>query len=77
MMFDHPALVRPFGYLMDYRCGRKLDGTSARSSQAAQVVGTFVLAAVVAVKRLAGETLPDALIVSDPATIARGSGSVQ
>jgi len=77
MTFDHPALVRPVGYLMDYQCGRKLDGTSARSSEAAQAVGTFVLAAVVAIKRLAGEPLPAALIVSDPATIVYGSGAVQ
>jgi hypothetical protein len=77
MRFDHPVLVRPVGYLMDYRCGRKLDGTSARSSEAAQTVGTFVLAAVVAIKRLAGDPLPDALVVSDPETVACGSAAIQ
>lgn len=77
MRFDHPVLVRPVRYLMDYRCGRKLDGTSARSSEAAQTVGTFVLAAVVAIKRLAGDPLPDALVVSDPVDVACGSGAIQ
>lgn len=77
MTFDHPVLVRPVCYLIDYRCGRKLDGASARSSEAAQAVGTFVLAAVVAIKRLAGEPLPDALIVSDPVSLAYGSGAIQ
>lgn len=77
MFFDHPALADSVGYLLDERCGRRLNGTSARSSEAARTVGTSVLAAVVAIKRMAGEPLPDALIVSDPATVAYGSGSVQ
>jgi hypothetical protein len=77
MFLDHPALADSVGYLLDERCGRRLNGTSARSSEAARTVGTQVLAAVVAVKRMAGEPLPDALIVSDPAAVAYGSGVVQ
>lgn len=77
MFFDHPALADSVGYLLDERCGRRLNGTSATSSEAARNVGTQVLAAVVAVKRMAGEPLPAALIVSDPATVVYGSRGVQ
>lgn len=77
MFFDHPALADSVGYLLDERCGRRLDGTSVRSSGAAQAVAKSVFAAVIAIKRMAGEPLPDALIVSDPAAVAYGSGGVQ
>jgi hypothetical protein len=73
MTFEQRAAGVLIDYALRLRCGRRLNGQSARASELANKVGLACLGAHVALEELAGRKTPIALVVQEPAALAPGS----